>query len=97
MADSSIKKNKVTNLDETFKYILSYAVMSDSLRPLWTGSQVPLSMGFLRQEFWNGYPLPSPGDLPNPGIKLRSLASPTMKVDSLPSEPPGKPFKYRIF
>ena len=97
MADSSIKKNKVTNLDETFKYMLSHSVMSDSLRPLWTGCQVPLFMGFLRQEFWNGYPLPSPGDLPSPGIKLMSLASPTMKVDSLPSEPPGKPFKYRIF
>ena len=31
---------------------------------------------------------PSPGDLPSPGIELRSL---TLQVDSLPSEPPGKP------
>ena len=97
MADSSIQKNKVTNLDETFKYILSHSVMSYSLRPLWTGCQVPLSMGFFRQEFWNVYPLPHPGELPNAGIKLMSLASPTVKVDSLPSEPPRKPFKYRIF
>ena len=31
-------------------------------------------MGFSRQEYWNGLPFPSPGDLPNPGIKLRSPA-----------------------
>ena len=29
----------------------------------------PLSMGFSRQEYWSGLPCPSPGDLPNPGIK----------------------------
>ena len=44
-----------------------------------------LSMEFSRQEYWSGWPFPSPGDLPNPGIKLRSLASQT---DSLPSELP---------
>ena len=31
--------------------------------------QVPLSMGFSRQEYWSGLPFPSPGDLPNPGIE----------------------------
>ena len=31
--------------------------------------QVPLSMGFPRQEHWSGLPLPSPGDLPDPGIE----------------------------
>ena len=36
--------------------------------------QVPLSMGFPRQEYWSGLPFPSPGDLPNPGIKPMSLA-----------------------
>ena len=44
-------------------------------------------MGFFRQEYWSGLPFPSPGDLPNPGIKPRS---PKLQVDSLPSEPPGK-------
>ena len=34
----------------------------------------PLFMGFSRQEHWNGLPFPSPGDLPNPGIDLRSPA-----------------------
>ena len=45
-----------------------------------------LSMRFPRQEYWNGLPFPSPGDLPNPGIEPRPLA---LQEDSLPSEPPG--------
>ena len=46
----------------------------------------PPSMGFSGQEYWSGLPFPSPGDLPNPGIKLRS---PALQADSLLSEPPG--------
>ena len=42
------------------------------------------------QDYWSGFPCPPPGDLPNPGIKLRS---PSLQEDSLPSEPPGKPMK----
>ena len=39
----------------------------------WTiAYQAPLSMGFSRQEYWNGLPFPSPGDLPDPGIEPRS-------------------------
>jgi len=34
--------------------------------------EAPLSMEFSRQEYWSGLPFPSPGDLPKPGIKLRS-------------------------
>ena len=45
-------------------------------------------MEFSRHEYWSGCPFPSPGNLPNPGIELKS---PTMQADSLPSEPPGKP------
>ena len=45
-------------------------------------------MEFSRQEYWRRLPLPSPGDLPDPGIKPRS---PTLQADSLLSEPPGKP------
>ena len=48
----------------------------------------PPSMGFSRQEYWSGLPLPSPGYLPNPGIKPRS---PALQADALTSEPPGKP------
>ena len=43
---------------------------------LWTiVHQVPLSMGFSREKYWSGLPFPSPGDLPDPGIKPMSLAS----------------------
>ena len=53
----------------------------------WTvACQAPLSMEFSRQEYWSEYPFPSPGDLPNPGIKPRS---PALQADSLPSEPQG--------
>ena len=48
--------------------------------------QVSLSMGFSRQEYWSGLPLPSPGDLPDSGIEP---GSPALKVDALTSEPPG--------
>ena len=42
---------------------------------LWTVAfQAPLSMGFSRQEYWSGLPFPSPGDLPDPGIKPGSPA-----------------------
>ena len=47
--------------------------------------QAPLSMGFSRQEYWSGFPFPSPGDLPDPAIKPGSLA---LQTDTLPSEPP---------
>ena len=40
-----------------------------------------------RKEYWSGLPCPSAGDLPNPGIEPRS---PTLQVDSLPSEPQGR-------
>jgi len=55
----------------------------------WTvACQVPLSMGFSRQEYWRRLPFPSPGDLPDPGIKS---GSPALQVDSLLTELPGKP------
>ena len=47
----------------------------------------PLSMGFPRQQYWNGLPFASLGDLPKPGIEPRS---PEWQADSLPSEQPGK-------
>ena len=60
----------------------------------WTiAHQAPLSMGFSRQEYWNGLPFPSPGNLPNPGIEPRS---PTLQADALTSELPGKPCAYGI-
>ena len=56
---------------------------------LWTAAQqAPLSMGFSRQEYWSGLPCPPPEDLPDTGTEP---ASPALQVDSLPTEPPGKP------
>ena len=62
--------------------------MSNSLRLHRLAYQAPLSIGPPRQEYWSGLLLPSPGDLPNPGIEPRF---PTLQADSLSSEPPGKP------
>ena len=50
--------------------------------------QAPLSMGFPKQEYRSGLPFPSPGDLPDPGIKLQS---PALQADYLPTELSGKP------
>ena len=44
--------------------------------PVDCSPQAPPSMGFFRQEYWSGLPFPSPGDLPNIGIKPRSPALP---------------------
>ena len=41
-----------------------------------------------RQEYWSGWPFPSPEDIPDPGIEPES---PALQADSLLSEPPGKP------
>ena len=52
---------------------------------LWTiGHHVPSSVGFPRQEYWSGLPFPSPGDLPDPGIKPWS---PALQAGALTSEP----------
>ena len=49
----------------------------------WTvAHQTSPSMEFSRQEYWSGLPFPSPGDLPDPGIKPRS---PALEADALPS------------
>ena len=57
---------------------------------LWTVThQVPLFMGFSRQEYWSGLPCPPPGDLSDPGTETTSLLA-----GSLPLAPPGKPI-YR--
>jgi len=49
-------------------------------------------MGFSRQEYWSGLPVPSPGDLPDTGVKAGSPATSSESPDSLPSEPPVKPY-----
>ena len=56
--------------------------------PRTVAHEAPLSMGFSRQEYWSGFPFPSSGDLPDPGVEPRS---PVLQADTLPTEPPGKP------
>ena len=69
--------------------VLSCSVVSNSLLPMdYSPPGSSVHGGFSRQEYWSGLPCPPPGDLPNPGIRP---GSPTLQVDSLPSEPPGKP------
>ena len=49
----------------------------------WTVAyHAPLSMGFSGQEYWSGLPVPSPEDLPNPGVQFRS---PALQANSLPT------------
>ena len=60
-------------------FVLSDFSLVQFFMNLWTVAlQVPLSMGFSRQEYWNGLPFSSPGDLSNPGIKPTSLKSATL-------------------
>ena len=60
------------------------AQLCPTLAAPWTAArQAPLPMGFFRRGHWSGLPFPSPRDLPNPGIELRSPAS---QEDSLPTE-----------
>ena len=59
---------------------------------LWTAAhQAPLSMGFFRQEYWSRLPFRPLGDLPDPGIKPESPASPELQADSLPMSHWGSP------
>ena len=69
--------------------LYSSLVMSDSFAAPWTvASQPPLSMGFSKQEYWNGFPSPSLENLPDPGIKP---ASPALAGEFFTTETPGKP------
>ena len=62
--------------------------MFNSFVTPWTVAlQVPLSKGFPRQEYWSGLPLPSSGDLPDPGIEPES---PELAGGFFTLEPPGK-------
>ena len=70
------------SLDSTYMHyyvllwLFSRYIMSDSFAPPWiVARQVPLSMGFPRQEHWNGLSLPTSGDLPDPGMEPMSRVS----------------------
>ena len=70
-------------------YCCYLVIVSDSFVTPWiTDYQVPLSVGFPRQEHWSGLPFPSPGDLSNPGTEPTSSA---LAGGFFTTEPPGKP------
>ena len=69
------------------------AKLCPSLLTPWTvAHQAPLSMGFPKQEYWNGLPFPSTGDLLDPGTEPESSA---LQADSLPAELSGKGY-YKL-
>ena len=73
-----------------FMLVLSHVWLSGTPRTV--AHQAPLSMGFSRQEYWNGLPFPPSGDLPNPGIKPMSSVSLALAGEFFTTEPPGKTF-----
>ena len=79
---------------EIYKFEIPAGLVTKSCPTLatpWTvDCQAPLSLGFSRQEYY-GLPFPSPGNLPDPGIKP---VSPALQADSLSAEIQGKPLKY---
>ena len=65
----------------------------NKLRELVMDRRWSLSVEFSRQEYWNRLPFPPPGHLPGSGIEPKS---PALHVDSLPSQPPGKPLYLNV-
>ena len=60
----------------------------------WTAArQAPLSLGLFRQEYWSGLPIPSRGDLPDPGIEP---VSPALAGGFFTPDPPGKPLEHYL-
>ena len=79
----------------TFETVLSCVGLF--VTPWTVALQVPLSMGFPRQEYWSGVPFPPPGDLPDPGIEPMSLVSPAFAGMFFTTVPPGKPHKSILY
>ena len=80
-----------SNIFTYFLLLFSSQVMSNSFATPWTVAyQAPLSMRFPRKGCWNGLLFPSPGDLPNPGLKPASYA---LASEFFTTEPSGKPLQ----
>ena len=76
----------------------NYAQVLSRCGPVWffvtlltVAHKAPLSMGFSRQGYWSGLLCPPPEDLPNPGIKPKSLTSPALADRFFTTEPPENP------
>ena len=94
----------ITKSEATVKFSLTQdgqvwgCMHAQSLSGVWLSAtrwtvacQAPLSMGFPRQEYWDGLPFASPGNLPNPGIKPTSLVSPALAGGFFATVPLRKP------
>ena len=80
---------KMRKLDVLCVYVCSSLSSVQLFVIRWTvAHQAPLSVEFSRQEYQSEQPIPSSGDLPDPGVKPKS---PALQADSLPSKPPGSP------
>ena len=75
-------------------YVCVRSVLSNSLS---VDCQAPLSMKFPRQEYWSGWPFPTLGYLPDPGIKPMSPESPALAGGFFTTVPPGKPCLIPFF
>ena len=73
--------------EQLLKAKVIHTVVSDFGIPWTVACPTPLSMEFSRQECWSGFPFPSPGNLPNPGVKP---GSPALQADSLSNKPLGR-------
>ena len=71
-----------------FYVCISCSLMLDTTTPRTVAHQAPQSMEFSKEEYWSELPCPPPRDITNPEMEP---GSPALKVNSLPSEPPGKP------
>ena len=82
-SESKKERKKVKSLSRVRLFVTPWTVTY----------QAPPSMGSSRQEYWSGLPFPSPGDLPDPGIKP---ASPALAAGFFIFVPSGKQ-RYNIF
>ena len=79
---STLKEKNFLELHTKIPKLTMYHISAQSCPtlcgPMDCSPQAPLPMEFSRQEYWSGAPFPTPGDLPDPGIKPASLVSPAM-------------------
>ena len=73
-----------------FKFTLSHVWLF--VIPRTVARKAPQSTEFPRQEYWSRLPFPPPGDLPDPGVKPTSPASPALAGRFFTTEPPENPY-----
>jgi len=98
---TAINRQCMKNCDVTFimnwDFMYPLSLQAQSLSHVWlfvtpwpVANKVPLPMEFPRQQYWSGLSFPSPGDIPDPGIKSVSSVSPGLPGGFFTTEPPGK-------